>query len=504
MVKGYLLIIVLVIFVIICSLYNESFSQNYISQVYTPSILERNTLLCYISKSEYYHDIEIIKNKTMANFDNIPMKITVKEEDKYTADIAILPECYITQRLKEYNETPYDYLSHLKDLSWSVIQLKNINNANNLSELSGKELYLKKGGYVEELWNELYKLFNYESDLKITLYNDDNDAINALQNGLCDGIITLMMHPNSYIIKLSYLYKLHIVPFNINDEILPLFVNNIRGFKKTKITLKQYRYSDLQTEIQTFGCSLSIFVSKTLSNEIVEKITEYIMNPQGIIRSSAISGSRYIPFHPGTKKWLEDKGFLSITSNTEHPGCSLLVGKEKCQGEAKRFAIKTYNDNMWGSKDSTEQTVLPFLRNAYNNIDDEELGTFYETVINSSFVCFEDMKIRDAFECTKNNYTWDRPCLIDDDCPFYKANKNYPNNFGKCKINGFCEMPVGIIPKGYRKYDKKYKPICHNCPASNPTCCEKTEIMPSADYMYADDYDERLLNKDELNSRGIE
>ena len=40
--------------------------------------------------------------------------------------------------------------------------------------------------------------------------------------------------------------------------------------------------------------------------------------------------------------------------------------------------------------------------------------------------------------------TWDKPCLRNEDCPFYKKNMNYPNNFGQC-INGFCEMPLGEI-----------------------------------------------------------
>ena len=56
-IKGYLLITALVAFVLICSLYNESFSQNYLSHVYNPSNLERNPLLCYISNSEYVNII---------------------------------------------------------------------------------------------------------------------------------------------------------------------------------------------------------------------------------------------------------------------------------------------------------------------------------------------------------------------------------------------------------------------------------------------------------------
>jgi hypothetical protein len=58
---------------------------------------------------------------------------------------------------------------------------------------------------------------------------------------------------------------------------------------------------------------------------------------------------------------------------------------------------------------------------------------------------------------------WDAPCQVNTDCPFYQANKNYPNEFGKCnKQTGNCEMPVGVIPLGFTKYGK-LEPQCYNC-----------------------------------------
>jgi hypothetical protein len=61
------------------------------------------------------------------------------------------------------------------------------------------------------------------------------------------------------------------------------------------------------------------------------------------------------------------------------------------------------------------------------------------------------------------NGIWDAPCQINSDCPFYKANKNYPNSFGKCdKMTGKCEMPIGVIPIGFTKYGK-LEPKCYNC-----------------------------------------
>ena len=70
---------------------------------------------------------------------------------------------------------------------------------------------------------------------------------------------------------------------------------------------------------------------------------------------------------------------------------------------------------------------------------------------------------------------WDAPCQINTDCPFYQANKNYPNEFGKCnKMTGKCEMPMGVIPIGFTKYGK-LEPDCYNCDMGSPDnkCCGK-------------------------------
>jgi hypothetical protein len=56
---------------------------------------------------------------------------------------------------------------------------------------------------------------------------------------------------------------------------------------------------------------------------------------------------------------------------------------------------------------------------------------------------------------------WDKECKANEDCPFYQANKNYPNNFGGCQ-NGYCQLPVGMKKIGYKHYGKE-KPLCYNC-----------------------------------------
>jgi hypothetical protein len=111
------------------------------------------------------------------------------------------------------------------------------------------------------------------------------------------------------------------------------------------------------------------------------------------------------------------------------------------------------------------------------------------------------------------NGIWDAPCQVNTDCPFYQANKNYPNEFGKCnKETGKCEMPLGLIPLGFTKFGK-VEPNCYNCGnnSKDNKCCGKqvsevvagTAKFKSPDYIFADDNSQRLAFAEQLESYGL-
>ena len=111
------------------------------------------------------------------------------------------------------------------------------------------------------------------------------------------------------------------------------------------------------------------------------------------------------------------------------------------------------------------------------------------------------------------NGVWDAPCQVDNDCPFYNANKNYPNEYGKCDVkSGSCEMPLGVIPIGFTKYGK-VEPNCYNCSISskNSKCCGKQmqDIKMkkvnyiSPDYIFSNDENIRKKYMTELESLGL-
>jgi hypothetical protein len=108
---------------------------------------------------------------------------------------------------------------------------------------------------------------------------------------------------------------------------------------------------------------------------------------------------------------------------------------------------------------------------------------------------------------------WDAPCQINTDCPFYQANKNYPNEFGKCNKNtGKCEMPMGVIPIGFTKYGK-LQPNCYNCnmvSKDNKCCGKQAEDIKigkvnykSPDYIFMGDELARKQFANSLEEKGL-
>lgn len=136
--------------------------------------------------------------------------------------------------------------------------------------------------------------------------------------------------------------------------------------------------------------------------------------------------------------------------------------------------------------------------------------------LDPEYKCVGSTTIKTKYECQspynrfgepKTGITvWDKPCSKDEECPYFKANKNYPNNRGGCLKDGICEMPIGVLRTGYTKMENKYpyQPFCYRC--TDPTdknCCERQEDLikqgnlsfASADYAFSNDTEERKINK---------
>ncbi len=136
----------------------------------------------------------------------------------------------------------------------------------------------------------------------------------------------------------------------------------------------------------------------------------------------------------------------------------------------------------------------------------------------------------DFYGRVKPKGIFDKPCKKDDECPFFQANKNYPNSRGKCLPNGQCELPVNMIPIGYHFFvpHPDYQPMCYNCDSKSSwnsstklnTCCSdqfhkkieeesidtesiennKYSFLNSPDYAFTGDIEERSNHYNQLHN----
>jgi hypothetical protein len=108
----------------------------------------------------------------------------------------------------------------------------------------------------------------------------------------------------------------------------------------------------------------------------------------------------------------------------------------------------------------------------------------------------------DSFGRPKEVGIYDTPCKKNEDCPFYKINKNYDNEFGRCLDNGYCELPVNMSRIGYKYYTQNSNelPLCYNCDTNKyqitsdlDTCCndqydkDKYPNLNSPDFAFNND-----------------
>jgi hypothetical protein len=179
-----------------------------------------------------------------------------------------------------------------------------------------------------------------------------------------------------------------------------------------------------------------------------------------------------------------------------------------------------FNDNMKRAYvDGTENILIPMMK--YKIVENVENIERFITRLNIpedyvrgsksydfGYACYGNVNISDnKYECNsfynvdgtpKTYYSlWDKQCKVNTDCPYYKANQNYPNERGGCN-DDFCEFPVGIKRLGFIKHDATglNSPMCYGCDdVSDLECCSKQE---NPDYVFDNDFNDR--QKYDLNT----
>ena len=181
-----------------------------------------------------------------------------------------------------------------------------------------------------------------------------------------------------------------------------------------------------------------------------------------------------------------------------------------------------------------KDTILPS-----DAVSQDELDTWHKDTTTPEYRCFNDQnkplpgyvqrtgtyekladQTRNQTYCQSQNGTWDREVNSDSECPYYLANKNYPNKLGGMKLEdpGRCDMPINVKTIGFRyaSTDPQNKPFCYNCrdgingPGTMGPCCDEQrdlDLYPqlggNPDFAYPGDELERYQYRDVLAQRGL-
>lgn len=186
--------------------------------------------------------------------------------------------------------------------------------------------------------------------------------------------------------------------------------------------------------------------------------------------------------------------------------------------EANLIQRQQYN---YDNTDQRQYTCFNMETDLYNPLSNDNSNQPIEFYVYNKYNCESSY---DMFGRRKPRGLWDRPCISDSECEFYGANKNYPNDKGKCdKTTGFCTLPKQMGNMGFHynvPYNKENKreinlktgdvpicdppdnqvsPLCYNCKSVNKTeewkpvtrldsCCDEQKDKEKYPYLNGPDY----------------
>lgn len=195
-------------------------------------------------------------------------------------------------------------------------------------------------------------------------------------------------------------------------------------------------------------------------------------------------------------------GFLNLpkfSTNVNHEGAELLMNKlflEKEKHDRGQIQPQPLCFHYNPSGFPEEKTNKPALQNYFNWLSGKDINVQKLLLDYKEPIGCESVK--DFYYRPKPAGYWSVPCKKNVECPFNKSNKNYPNSFGKCRPDGYCEIPLGVKPLGYRNYyqkDTDRKALCYNCSSSEwrpytelGTCCEEQKDRSKYPFLKTPDY----------------
>jgi hypothetical protein len=318
-----------------------------------------------------------------------------------------------------------------------------------------------------------------------------NDTINTKRFELIvDRLLNMFQNAMYYNIFKKKQFKYIICP-NINScriQLIDKKVVNIRRNRKN-------------SDIERWDIIIEFYITGKTNSFVLETLIEYFKNEVLLLDVKIIgkNGNSVIQI---PKKYNNKSEIMKTPEPYYYRDSKLNIFNEK--GTKYNTAHGYYMNN---EKDSITSKEMEQEAKKYVSRQRISLSSSPNNYFIDQYKCYGS-KGENQIEC-ENNYdtyfkpknrgVWDTQCKLDTDCPFFRANKNYKNDFGGC-VEGVCDMPIGLERLGNKYYNIDTKPLCHNCPKNSRYCCDKQE---NPDYIFKDDIFVRKMNEQELNEKGL-
>ena len=340
---------------------------------------------------------------------------------------------------------------------------------------------------------------NYSNNNEISIYKIKVILNSLLYNNRYDpkkklSLISEEIDTNKYS---YYLIKKFILD-QINKEYYKKFRNNI-NFKSINEHIISYKI-DNSNYFEEYEIQMIIYkdnIDNNLIYGIIESNNNEFTNNLGVYHNNYTIYINILLDNYNIKYFIKNIVIIGINLKDKINFQDLLNNKKS---EYEIINYENKNENIVSSK-----KIKDFLdddKNVRNMIKDNNRGHCFLKNASDKMLCES---------CDENGLgVWDKSCVYNEDCPYYKRNRNYPNSRGGC-INGYCEMPINLKRVGYKKYfiNDLSKIICYNCKNENCVglncnkCCEeqkdksKYPNLEGPDYAFEKDYNDRIkYNKD--------
>ena len=298
--------------------------------------------------------------------------------------------------------------------------------------------------------NILNKEFNGRFNIEQKYALDQNQLINT-------GIVPFQI----------FKYKILSILYKDKNPNQPVYIIQISFFRETDLYINTFSYIG--------------FIEKDKSNSIATKITLTNIKYIGVTETSQdLMAPGVNPLE--IKNLIVNPNFSNAVVIEKDPDAIVALTKKTVEAYKLKNQWACFNINP-----DSKSVLLPYFSRAS---------------------CESSL---DAFGRPKDVGIYDKPCNKNDDCPFYKANMNYDNEFGKCLDSGYCELPLNMKKIGYRYFvsDKLNAPLCYNCDPEEfeyntliDSCCTKQQDrklykkLNSPDYSFEGD---QVLRRNNYN-----